>query len=147
MIGGNKNTIFTIHPSLFPRSFFNMADAREPGERNKENIFASNTTFTSIIPMMEELRRQKGPIDILPGLPQAPRPPQQIKIENIMESCVFKSTLAGVLGETVRHVLLIFKWYSFIFSAKKYNKLPNIFFELTRVIACLFTLSTRVHSM
>ena len=84
-----------------------MADASEQQDgNNKENIF-ENATFTSVIPMMEELRRQKGPIDVLPGLPQAPRPPQQIKIEKIMESCVFKSTLAGVLGKIIGDILLI----------------------------------------
>ena len=113
MIGGNKNNIiFTNSAQSFPAPFSNMADASEPqGESNKES-FSPDMTFTSLIPMMEELRRQKGPIDVLPGLPQAPRPPQQIKIENIMESCVFKSTLAGVLGKISRHILLTFKWYN-----------------------------------
>lgn len=77
-----------------------MADrVGESHVNEKANIFHQNATFTSIIPMLQELRRQKGPIDIIPGIPQPQRPPQQIKIENIMESCVFKSTLAGVLGK------------------------------------------------
>ena len=77
-----------------------MADANEKETGGKEGILPQ-TSFASVIPMMEQLRRQKGPIDIFPGLPQSPRPPQQIKIERIMESCVFKSTLAGVLGTCV----------------------------------------------
>ncbi|XP_028400996.1 mitochondrial import inner membrane translocase subunit Tim22-like [Dendronephthya gigantea] len=75
-----------------------MADVREQENIAQENILPQSTSFASVIPMMEQLRRQKGPVDIFPGLPQSPRPPQQIKIERIMESCVFKSTLAGVLG-------------------------------------------------
>ena len=90
-----------------------MADARERNDGNIEQNIAENIKFTSVIPMLEELRRQKGPIDVLPGLPQAPRPPQQIKIENIMESCVFKSTLAGVLGKIIRHILFCFGMFRF----------------------------------
>jgi hypothetical protein len=102
----------TVHPSLCA-FFSNMADAREQHDGNEENILAQTTTFTSVIPMLEELRRQKGPIDIPPGLPQSPRPPQQIKIENIMESCVFKSTLAGVLGKITRRILFILSMFKY----------------------------------
>jgi hypothetical protein len=102
----------TVHPSLCA-FFSNMADAREQHDGKEENILAQTTTFTSVIPMLEELRRQKGPIDIPPGLPQSPRPPQQIKIENIMESCVFKSTLAGVLGKIIRRILFILSVFKY----------------------------------
>jgi hypothetical protein len=93
-----------------------MADTKEQEKGNIEENIAQNVQFTSIIPMLEELRRQKGPIDVLPGLPQSPRPPQQIKIENIMESCVFKSTLAGVLGKIIRHILFVFLSFSWLKS-------------------------------
>lgn len=78
-----------------------MADTNERDEEMGQRFYARNTPFSSVIPMMEELRRQKGPVDVFPGLPHVPRPAQQIKIERMMESCIFKSVLAGVLGKSI----------------------------------------------
>ena len=80
-------------------SDFNMADANNIEKNKGTNDFIEDVKLTSVIPMIEELRKRKGPVDCIPGLPQSPRSPQQIRIENIMESCIFKSTLAGVLGK------------------------------------------------
>ena len=82
-----------------------MADAKKFQKNSRQNDLGDDLSFTTAIPMMEKLRKEKGPVDSIPGLPQSPRPPQQIRIENVMESCIFKSTLAGVLGTKVLRLI------------------------------------------
>lgn len=70
------------------------------GERNAAPVPGAIGTLrmSTIIPAIEEARRQRPPIVPSLGLPQASRTPQEMMIERVMENCAFKSALAGVAG-------------------------------------------------
>lgn len=57
--------------------------------------------MSTIIPAIEEVRRQRPPIVPSLGLPQASRTPQELMVERVFENCAFKSALAGVAGKSV----------------------------------------------
>ncbi|XP_031557338.1 mitochondrial import inner membrane translocase subunit Tim22-like [Actinia tenebrosa] len=57
-----------------------------------------NLRMSTIIPTIEEARRQRAPIVPSLGLPQASRTPQELMVERVFENCAFKSALAGVAG-------------------------------------------------
>lgn len=75
-----------------------MADS---SARDKQESLLPNTgqlPLSSIIPAIEEARKQRPPFVPSVGLPNVIRTPQELMVERGMENCAFKSVLAGVVG-------------------------------------------------
>lgn len=75
-----------------------MADS---SSRDKQEMFLQNAgqlPMSSIIPAIEEARKQRPPFVPSVGLPNVIRTPQERMVERVMENCAFKSVLAGVVG-------------------------------------------------
>ena len=79
---------------------FKMADGDGSGRNLPVPIPGPIGTLrmSTIIPAIEQARRQRPPIIPSIGLPQATRTPQELMVERVMENCAFKSALAGVAG-------------------------------------------------
>ena len=82
-----------------PSDESNMAD---PSKSNKnENFYTfpnEQMPLSSIIPAVQEARKHRPPFIPSVGLPNVIRTPQELMVERVMENCVFKSALAGVVG-------------------------------------------------
>ncbi|CAH3110561.1 unnamed protein product [Pocillopora meandrina] len=75
-----------------------MADS---SAKDKQESLLPNTgqlPLSSIIPAIEEARKQRPPFVPSVGLPNVIRTPQELMVERGMENCAFKSVLAGVVG-------------------------------------------------
>ena len=69
------------------------------GDKNLPLHGSGIIRLSSIIPAVEEIRKQRPPFIPSVGLPQITRSPQEQMVERVMENCAFKSILAGVLGK------------------------------------------------
>mgnify|MGYP001799723787 CR=1 FL=1 len=78
-----------------------MADSSGSPHEEKNSTFNEDglIRLSSIIPAIEEIRKQRPPFVPSVGLPQITRSPQEQMVERVMENCAFKSVLAGVLGK------------------------------------------------